>query len=89
MITNCVDIIAVITQEWDKEGNSIRWVQTRSTPTVTAGTRFRFMKPKIPFGYTEFVNALAKKKKQKSENGDVVIDKKETNHTETLNFNEI
>lgn len=89
MITNCVDIIAVITQEWDKEGNSIRWVQTRSTPTVTAGTRFRFMKPKIPFGYTEFVDALAEAIDKESENGAIVVDKKETNYTETLDFNEI
>lgn len=89
IVNGLVDIIAVITQEWDKEGNSIRWVQTRSTPTITAGTRFRFMKSKIPFGYTEFVNALAEAIDKESENGAVVVDKKETNYTETLNFNEI
>lgn len=89
IVNGLVDIIAVITQEWDKEGNSVRWVQTRSTPTVTAGTRFRFMKPKIPFGYTEFVNALAEAIDKESENGAIVVDKKETNYTETLDFNEI
>ena len=32
---------------------------TRETPTLFAGSRFKYMAPKIPFGYDELVNAIA------------------------------
>lgn len=89
VVNGLADIIAVITQEWDKEGNSVRWVQTRSTPTITAGTRYKYMAPRIPFGYKEFVNALAEAIDKEAENGAIVVDKQEVTYTEALNFDKI
>ena len=89
IVNGLVDIIAVITQEWDKNGESIRWVQTRSTPTVTAGTRYRYMAPRIPFGYNDFVKAVADAIDKESENGAMVVDTQTNIYTDTLNFNDI
>ena len=89
IVNGLVDIIAVITQEWDKNGESVRWVQTRSTPTVTAGTRYRYMAPRIPFGYNDFVKAVADAIDKESENGAMVVDTQTNIYTDTLNFNDI
>lgn len=89
VVNGLVDVIAIITQEWDKNGNSQRWVQTRSTPTITAGSRYRFMAPKIPFGYDEFVKALGEAIDAEVENGSLVSDKAPLIVGESLNFNEI
>lgn len=89
IINGLVDVIAVITQEWDKAGNSIRWVQTRSTPTITAGSRYKYMKPKIPFGYNEFVKALGEAIDMEEKDGAMVVDEVRNVAMETLNFNEI
>ena len=53
-----VDIIGYIDQEWDENGNGERWFYTRKTPTIMAGSRFKYLAPKIKFGYTELVNAI-------------------------------
>lgn len=74
MLTKCVDIIGVITQTWDEKGESHRWIQTRSTPTITAGSRYKYLKPRIPFGYAEFVKALGEAIDKEQENGAVVVD---------------
>lgn len=89
MITKCVDIIGVITQTWDDKGESHRWIQTRSTPTITAGSRYRYLEPKIPFGYNEFIEALGKAIDMEQENGAIVIDKAEVDTSEKLSFKEI
>lgn len=89
IVNGLVDIIAVITQEWDKNGESIRWVQTRSTPTITAGTRYKYMKPKIPFGYNEFVEALSEAIDKEAENGATVVDTLEKTVQEELNFDDL
>lgn len=86
VVNGLVDIIAVITQEWDKDGNSIRWVQTRSTPTVAAGSRFKYLAPKIPFGYNEFTKALAEAIDKEAENGAVITDTVAQNFGEKLDF---
>lgn len=54
-----VDIIGYIGSEWEN-GESKRYLYTRETPTLFAGSRFKYMAPKIPFGYTELVEAIAK-----------------------------
>lgn len=89
IVNGLVDIIAIITQEWDKNGNSTRWVQTRSTPTIKAGNRFRYMKSKIPFGYQEFVYALAEAIDKERDNGAVVVDKKDMLVEEKLDFSKV
>ena len=39
IVNGLVDIIGVITQTWDEQGESHRWIQTRTTPTIVAGSR--------------------------------------------------
>ena len=53
-----VDIIGYIGTEWEN-GEAKRWLYTRETPTLFAGSRFKYMATKIPFGYDELVNAIA------------------------------
>ena len=58
IVNQLVDIIGYIDITWDEEGNSERWLYTRKTPTVMAGSRFKYLAPKIKFGYNELVNAI-------------------------------
>ena len=58
IVNQLVDIIGYIDVTWDEEGNSERWLYTRKTPTVMAGSRFKYLSPKIKFGYNELVNAI-------------------------------
>ena len=58
IVNQLVDIIGYIYITWDEEGNSERWLYTRKTPTVMAGSRFKYLAPKIKFGYNELVNAI-------------------------------
>lgn len=59
IVNQLVDIIAYIDITWDEEGNSERWLYTRKTPTVMAGSRFKYLAPKIKFGYNELVDAIS------------------------------
>lgn len=54
-----VDIIGYIGLEWTEDGVGERWLYTRKTPTIMAGSRFKHLAPKIKFGYDELVNAVA------------------------------
>lgn len=74
VVNSLVDVIAIITQTWNEKGESERWIQTRSTPTVTAGSRFRFLAPRIPFGFHEFEQALANAIDMEEKNGARVVD---------------
>ena len=58
IVNQLVDIIGYIDITWDEEGNSERWLYTRKTPTVMAGSRFKYLAPKIKFGYNELVDAI-------------------------------
>lgn len=52
-----VDVIGYIGTEY-VDGEAKRWLYTRETPTLFAGSRFKYMAPKIPFGYDELVKAI-------------------------------
>lgn len=52
------DLIAYIGVEFDNEGKGMRYLYTRQTPTIFAGSRWSRLKPKIPFGYDELVDAI-------------------------------
>lgn len=54
-----VDVIGYIGSEYDANGTQHRYLYTRETPTLFAGSRFKYLAPKIPFGYKELVNAIA------------------------------
>ena len=85
-----VDIIGYIDITWDEEGNSERWLYTRKTPTVMAGSRFKYLEPKIKFGYNELVNAISDAiDKAEKLDGATVVDKTERIIEEALDYNAI
>ena len=89
MITKCVDIIGVITQTWNEKGESERWIQTRSTPTIVAGSRYKYLEPRIPFGYNEFLKALGAAIDKEQENGAEVTDSAPIDFVEKLDYKAI
>ena len=90
VVNQIVDIIGYIATEWDDEGNSQRWLYTRQTPTVMAGSRFPYLAPKIKLGYDELVAAINEAiDKQRDVDGATVVDKLEQKKEEELSFNEI
>lgn len=89
IVNGLVDIIGVITQTWNEKGESERWIQTRATKDVQAGSRFRYLEPKIRFGYNEFVDALAKAIEAEEVNGATVVDKIERTTEEKANFTDL
>lgn len=89
IVNGLVDIIGVITQTWNEKGESERWIQTRSTPTIVAGSRYRYLEPKIPFGYHEFLEALGAAIDKEQENGAEVTDTAPIDFVEKLSYKEI
>ena len=90
VVNQIVDIIGYISTEWDDMGNSTRWLYTRQTPTVMAGSRFKYLAPKIKLGYDELVAAINEAiDKQRDVDGATVVDKVETKIEEQLDFSAI
>ena len=90
VVNQIVDIIGYIATEWDDDGNSQRWLYTRQTPTVMAGSRFPYLAPKIKLGYDELVAAINEAiDKHRDVDGATVVDKLEQKKEEELSFNEI
>ena len=58
IINSIVDIIGYLQVQMNPDGSSERYLYTRSTPTVFAGSRYQYLAPKIKFGYNELVNAI-------------------------------
>ena len=83
-----VDIIGYIDVTWDENGNGERWFYTRKTPTIMAGSRFKYLAPKIKFGYEELVNAIAEAIEMSEKfDGAVVVDTIEAKTEESLDYN--
>ena len=90
IVNQLVDIIGYIDVSWDEEGNSERWLYTRKTPTVMAGSRFKYLAPKIRFGYQELVNAISEAiDKSEKLDGAVVVETAEQKIEETLDYKAI
>lgn len=90
VVNQIVDIIGYIATEWDDVGNSQRWLYTRQTPTVMAGSRFPYLDSKIKLGYDELVEAIGRAiDKQRELDGATVVDKVESQVREELDFEEI
>lgn len=84
-----VDIIGYIGNEW-VNGERKRWLYTRETPTLFAGSRFKYMPDKIPFGYDELVNAIAEAIEMAEEkDGATVVDSLTTKSESKVDFNTI
>lgn len=58
IINSIVDIIGYLQVQMNADGTTERYLYTRSTPTVFAGSRYQYLAPKIKFGYQELVNAI-------------------------------
>lgn len=58
-VNRLVDVIAYLSVEFHADGKSERYLYTRQTPTIFAGSRYKYLNPKIKFGYAELVNAIA------------------------------
>lgn len=71
------DVIGYINVEFDNEGKSNRYLYTRQTPTIFAGSRYKYLEGKIPFGYNELVDAIGRAIDREVENGATAVD-----HTE-------
>ena len=70
-----VDIIAFIDVCFNQDGTTTRWLYTRRTPTIMAGSRWKYLDPKIPFGYQELISALNKAIDMSEAEGAVIVDK--------------
>lgn len=86
VVNALVDVIGIITQTWDEQGQSQRWIQVRATQNVEAGTRFKHMQPKFKFGYTAFVDALVDAIEAEEKLGATVVDKTEREAAEVLDY---
>ena len=60
IVNGIVDIIGYISVEDFDENTQLgkRYLYTRQTPRIFAGSRYKYLEPKIPFGYDELVNAI-------------------------------
>lgn len=86
-----VDIIGFIGGEYDENKNYTRYLYTRETPTLFAGSRFKYLAPKIKFGYQELVEAISEAITMAEKNDGVTVVEKSslTNIENKLNFNEV
>ena len=91
VVNRMVDIIGYIQCEWNEDGTAQeRTLLTRSTPTIMAGSRLKYLAPKIPFGYDELVNAISDAiEMSEKHDGAVVVDSKKTVFEKDMTFNEI
>ena len=80
-----VDIIGYIGNEY-VDGEYRRWLYTRETPTLFAGSRFKYLAPKIEFGYEQLVDAISKAIDEAEKNGAKVVDKVEQVIEEKLDY---
>lgn len=88
------DIIGYINVEFEKDANghmvSNRYLYTRQTPTVFAGSRYQYLAEKIPFGYDELVKAVGDALDMAAQKtGATVVDHTEKSAVVSRSFNEV
>ena len=85
-----VDVIGYIGIEWDENGNSERYLYTRQTPRIMAGSRYKYLAPKIKFGYQELVDAIGEAIDKSAElDGATVVDHADKVVVESLDYNKV
>lgn len=90
IINSLVDVVGIITQEWDEEGKSHRYIQTRATPYIKAGSRFKYLPEKIPFGFKELEEAVGKAiEKEAKEKGTEVVDTLQVTQENEQTYDEV
>lgn len=68
IVNRLVDLIGYLAVEYDvKTGDSHRYIYTRGTPRVFAGSRYKYLAPKIELGYQNLVDAIADAMKKEAE----------------------
>lgn len=83
------DLIGYIGVEFDEKGESRRYLYTRQTPTIFAGARWKYLAPKIEFGYQNLVDAIGDAiEKQRVQDGAVIVDHEEREVVRELTFEE-
>ena len=82
IVNRMVDVIGYIGVEYDvKTGNSYRYLYTRGTPTIFAGSRYKYLAPKIELGYQQLVDAIADAmEKEASQTGTGFVSEAELNY---------
>lgn len=90
-VANAVcDLIAYIGIEFDKDGKPHRYLYTRQTPTIFAGARWKYLEPKIEFGYKQLVDAIGKAiDLQRTKDGATVVEHQERASLVNRPFNEV
>ena len=84
------DLIAYIGVEFDADGQAHRWLYTRQTPNIFAGSRWKYLKGKIPFGYQELVDAIGDAiEMQEKLDGATIVDHIETTVNDEKTFQEV
>lgn len=82
-----VDLIAYIGTEWNEDGTSERYLYTRKTPRVVAGSRLKYLDPKIKLGYKDLADAFARAiKKSEMYDGATVVEGKVQETPEELDY---
>ncbi len=90
IVNQLVDIIGYIAVTWNEKGESERWLYTRKTPTIMAGSRFPHLAEKIKFGYAELTEALNDAiDKAEALDGATVVDKSVPVMETKLNYDDI
>lgn len=90
IVNQLVDIIGYIAVTWNEKGESERWLYTRKTPTIMAGSRFPHLAEKIKFGYAELTEALNDAiDKAEALDGATVVDRSAPVMDTELNYDEI
>lgn len=91
VIDALVDLIGYIGVEFNPNtGESERYLYTRQTPTIFAGSRYKWLEPRIKFGYKELVQAISDAiDKSIAEDGAIAVEQAEKVQTISRPFNEI
>lgn len=90
IVNQLVDIIGYIGVEFDEKGESHRYLYTRATPTIMAGSRFPHLPAKIPFGYKELSEALSRAIEESgTEDGATIVDKDVQKVEDNRTFKEV
>lgn len=86
-----VDVIGYIGVEYDtKTGESHRFLYTRGTPHIFAGSRYRYLAPKIPLSYQSLVDAISEAMEKEAKlTGTAVLDHATTTEILRRPFSEI
>ena len=76
IINRMVDLIGYLGIEYNPQtGESKRYIYTRGTPTIFAGSRFHYLAPRIELGYQNLVDAISDAmEKEANATGSVISD---------------